>query len=232
MTALDHVNAMFSDPAPGLVFSKHERAAKPRRAHPTPHTWKGSMTGAERAVLDALAPPGDAALADLRALYARSNGVDLFTLTCPDCDDPHPAVQFLPVGEWEEKTAAWKPGGMCASFMEECPLYTCGEWRIIATLASEGMSLVMFFSGEHEGEPQAGRLYCIGLDGYLGFQELLAPDLGTLIGDIRRDPAAFFKRLGFSWVVNGEAGSFGDEIEGYAPDVRAHDAYAPWPPKS
>lgn len=173
---------------------------------------------------------GVPALQGLVELYKKSNGVDLFNLKCPNCEVPHPALSFFPVSEWEAVTAPWLPGGDMASFMEGCELYVNGVWRVIATFPSEEMRLVAFFKGQDNGEDMAGRIYCIGLDGYLGFEEIVAESVDALLESIVNDPAAFFNRVGFSWHVDTDHGCFGDSIDGYVPDQRLHPDRAPWPP--
>ena len=228
-TALTGIDDLMAHPAPGIVFGEHERAKLPRRAYPSRHAWGSAMTADERQELIGLVADSPQ-LADLLALYDRSNGVQLFYLKCPHCDDPHWALSFLPVSAWAEATAQWQDDGDCAPIMEGCELFTHGQWRVIASMPSEAMHLVQFFSGEHGGEQLAGKIFCIGLDGYLGFEEEVAPSLSALIDEIKRDPAAFFDRLGFAWMVDTGEGCFGDEIEQYIADVRGHPDAAPWPP--
>ncbi|MCC6968784.1 MAG: hypothetical protein IT434_01050 [Phycisphaerales bacterium] len=228
-TAIAAIESLMGDPAPGLVFGVHERAKLPRRAHPSRHAWGSEVTTAERKELIALTA-GSPELADLLDVYERSNGVHLFYLKCPNCDEPHWGLTLLPISEWATATAVWQAGGDCASLMEGCDLYHKGQWRVIASMPSEEMHLVQFFSGEHDGEKLAGKIYCIGLDGYLGFQEEVAPNLSSLMQDIAQDPAAFFDRLGFGWTVEVDEGCFGDPIEQYIADVRGHPDAVQWPP--
>lgn len=228
-TAIAEIESLMAHPAPGIVFAAHARANLPQRAHPSCHAWGGRMTAAEREELTALAA-GSPELADLVDVYERSNGVYLFYMKCPHCDESHWGLTLLPISEWAPATAVWQADGDCASFMEGCDLYSKGQWRVFASMPSEGMHLVQFFSGEHEGKKLAGKIYCIGLDGYLGFQDEVAPNLSALMQDIARDPAAFFDRLGFCWSVAVDEGCFGDPIDEYIADVRDHPDAAPWPP--
>lgn len=226
---LESIEELMQHPSPGLVFGPHDRALLPRRAHPTSHAWKGHMSAEESRLLTQLAA-GLPARNGLEALYKRSNGVDLFILKCPNCEEPHPAISFLPVSQWESATAAWKGDSEMASFMEGCDLYSQGEWRVIGSMASEEMRLVQFFSGNFEGEDVAGRIYCIGLDGYLGFEDVVAESVDELLDQVLKDPAAFFDRVGFTWLVDTDQGCFGDPIEAYTADVRQHPHSSPWPP--
>lgn len=216
-------------PAPGIIFDALDRRGIPRRAHPTRHAWGGGMTLAERQELTGLVA-GSPQLADVVEVYERSNGVDLFGLKCPHCDEPHWGLSLLPVSEWAAATARWQADGECASFMEGCSIYAYGQWRVIASLADEGMQLVQFFSGEYQGRQLAGNIFCIGLDGCLGFEEEIAPSLSSLMNEIVDDPAAFFRRLGFGWSVATDDGIFSNTIEQYVADVRGHPDAAPWPP--
>lgn len=226
--ALARLETLLAHPAPGLVFGPHKRAMLARRAHASRHERGGVMSSAERQELDRLVG-GRPELADLRELYECFDGARLFSLKCPRCDDPHWGLSLLPVSEWDAATGRWRAGGECASFMEECTLYTRGEWRVIAATANEGMSLVQFFSGERDGESLAGRIFCIGLDGVLGFEEEVAGSLSAMMDEMVRDPAAFFGRLGFCWSVESDHGCFGDPVESYVADVRGHPDAAPWP---
>ena len=220
-SAMASIRELMAHPAPGLVFGPHERAKLPRRAHPTRHKSWSPISERERAELDGLIA-GAPELADLAELYAWSNGLDLFALPGPGGDEQAWALSLLPVRQWAGATARWLPGGECESFMEECELYHNGTWRIFATFPSEGMNLVLFFSGEYEGRALAGRIFCLGLDGYLGFEDEVAPSFSALMQEIGRDPAGFFDRLGFTWEVQSPAGWFGDPIEAYVADVRDH----------
>jgi hypothetical protein len=228
-TALTTIEGLMAHPAPGLVFGTNEQANLPRRAYPTHHAWGGVMSEQERRELTTLVA-GSVQLGDLLELYQRANGVHFFYLKCPHCDEPHWALSLLPVSDWSAATSEWKPGGDCAYFMEGCDLYSHGEWRVIASTPSESMRLVQFFSGEHRGEQLAGKIFCIGLDGYLGFEEEVAPSLSALMQEITRDPVAFFNRIGFGWSVGTDLGCFGDTMEQYIPDMRDHPNAATWPP--
>ncbi|MEQ8845092.1 MAG: hypothetical protein RIB58_09580 [Phycisphaerales bacterium] len=223
-SAVASIQELMAHPAPGLVFGPHERAKLPRRAHPTRHTLSSPIGERERGELDRLIA-GAPELADLAELYAWSNGVDLFALPGVGGEEQAWALSLLPVRLWAGATALWMPGGECESFMEECELYHNGTWRVFATFPSEDMNLVQFFSGEYEGRALAGRIFCVGLDGYLGFEEEVAPNLSALMDEVRRDPAAFFDRLGFGW----EIGLYGDPIEAYVADVRDHPDAMPGP---
>ena len=227
-TALAAIEEFMSHPAPGLVLEQHEEANLPRRVHPTRHEWLAAIGPKERAELHRLVADYHE-LADLKELYERSNGVKLFYLKCPHCDEPHWALSFLPVRDWARASKVWRKGGMSSWALEECDMYTHGEWRVIAILPSEQMNLVQFFSGEYEGQKLAGKIFCIGLDGYMGFEEELAPSLSALLEEIQRDPAAFFNRLGFSWMVQTDEACFGDSIGGYMPDMRGEPDASPWP---
>lgn len=187
------------------------------------------MTAEERRELSSLVA-GAPELADLMELYEKSNGVDLFYLKCPNCDEPHWALSFLPISEWAAATAHWQPGGDCGWCTESCELYKLGTWRVVASLPSEELRLVQFFSGEEGEKKLSGKIFCIGLDGYLGYEEEVAPSLSALLDEIVRDPAAFFKRLGFSWVFQTDEGYFGDVIGSYLPDMRGDPDAQPWSP--
>ncbi len=215
--AMTSIQELMAHPAPGLVFGPHERAKLPRRAYPTRHKSWTPINQNERGELDRLIA-GAPELADLAELYAWSNGLDLFALPGPGGDEQAWALSLLPVRLWAGATAHWLPGGDCEAFLEDCPLYDHGSWRVFATFPSEGMNLVQFFSGEYESQALAGRIFCVGLDGYLGFEEEVAPNLSALMEEVVRDPAAFFDRLGFGW----EVGLYGDPIEAYVADVRGH----------
>jgi hypothetical protein len=228
-SALECIDELLSHPAPGLIFAAHDRLGLPRRAHPTPHLFKGAMSELEDQELARLAN-GAATLQGLIDFYRRSNGADLYILKCPNCEVPHPAISFLPVSEWAAATAAWQPGGEMAFCMEGCDLYAQTTWRVIASLPSEEMRLVQLFSGQYQGQDVAGRICCIGLDGYLGFDEVLAESFEGLLASIIKAPADFFNRLGFSWIVETDQGRCGDVIEGYTPNLQSHPDRAPWPP--
>ena len=228
-SVLESIDALMAHPFPGLVFKPHGDAGVPRRAHPTPHLLKGAMSEQEQQELAQLAG-GASALQGLVDFYRRSNGADLYILKCPNCEVPHPAISFLPVSEWAAATAAWQPGGEMASFMEGCDLYTQTTWRVIASLPSEEMRLVQFFSGHYQGQDVAGRICNIGLDGYLGFEDVVAESFEGLLASIINDPAEFFNRLGFTWIVETDQGCYGDPIEGYTPNLQLHPDRAPWPP--
>jgi hypothetical protein len=98
-TALASIEALMSHPAPGFVLEMHQEAKLPRRVHPTRHEWLAAIGPKERAELHRLVAESPQ-LADLKELYERSNGVNLFYLKCPHCDEPHWALSFLPVRNW------------------------------------------------------------------------------------------------------------------------------------
>jgi hypothetical protein len=227
-SALAGIQSLLDHPEPGLVFGPHERAKQPRRAHPSGHALGGPMRASERRTLLKLV--GDSPkLVDLLELYEQANAADLFYVRVPESDDPIPAISFLPVREWAAATAVWKDGE-CSSMLEECELFRRGEWRVIAQIEDESMCLVQFFSGTFGGKQLPGRIYCLGLDGHLGFEEQVAPNLSKVISEIVRDPAAFFGRIGFTWSVASSRGDyFGDPIEAYVADVRRHPDAKPWP---
>lgn len=228
-SACECIDELLSHPAPGLIFAAHDRIGLPRRAHPTPHLFKGAMSEQEVRELSQLAN-GAPVLQGLVDFYRRSNGADLYTLKCPNCEVPHPAISFLPVSEWAAATAAWQPGGEMASCMEGCDLYTQTTWRVIASLPSEEMRLVQFFSGHYEGKDMAGRICSIGLDGRLGYDEVVAENFDGLLASIANDPVEFLDRLGFTWIVETDRGRDGDPIEGYTPNLQLHPDRASWPP--
>jgi hypothetical protein len=224
----------FSDflqhPCPGLVFPVHERAMQPERAYPTPHLLGGPATPAELRELDALIFPSRSSHQTLLAFYAMHDGAFLLRLCRPDDDEDAGAVSLLPISQWREFTQPYLEGGDMAWAMENCPLYTHGNWRVIGVSPSEGLSFVMFFDGEYEGRALAGRMFCIGLDGYLGYEEELASSFDDFLDQIGRDPVAFFDKIGFCWHIDmGNGSGFGDPIGGYVPDVRKHPAFREWP---
>jgi hypothetical protein len=227
-TALEQLRAVLAHPAPGLLFAPHERAGAPERVYATPHEAGKTPPNAEIATLTKLASANPAALGGLVEVYSAMNGVSLCVLYEDINDRDVPAIAVSPIAEWEEATEPWVSGEM-AGFMDGCEMYGHGTWRVIGTLACEGQSLVMFFDGEHEGQPLAGRMFCIGLDGYLGYEELLAPSFDAFVSDLTSDPAALLNRVGFSWHVTAADGAiFGDPPEAYLRDVRGHRSLTEW----
>ncbi len=228
MRGVDAVLAMLDHAAPGMLFPEHDAAEAGDRVYLTPHRagapagWWG-LRKARR--LAARAP--DAA-ASLLALYRRHNGVALCEMPpIRELQSARPAyaVSLLPVDQWARATQDWLPGGEKASFMEGCDLYRNGTWRVIGGIADEGMSIVMFFDGEFRGVPQAGKCYCIGLDGILGFEEVLADSFDALLTKIGTDIVGLLNTVGFTWTVKGRDGSFyGDPPGEYLADARSHPA--------
>jgi len=175
--------------------------------YPTPHHAKEPPSAAALAELERLTAPDPAAHASLIKVYSQYDGLDFCNLYCPDCPDGHPALSLLPVEEWKAATDPWLPGGEMASFMEGGGYYDSGSWRVIGRLPSEAMCVVLFFDGAFEGMSLTGKVFTIGLDGYLGFEDEL------------------------SKMEDGKESHFGDPIESYLPDARAHPALAHWPSK-
>jgi hypothetical protein len=209
------------------VFPAHKWAPAPERAYATPHRAARGPSRAETAELARLAGSGSTELAALVEVYSQHNGAELCLLQDGLNQREVAALTLLPIQQWEEATEPWRDGEI-AEFMEGCELYRSGTWRVVAQLPSEDQSLVTFFGGVCRGEPLAGKMFCIGLDGLLGFEELLAPDFGAFIQEFTSNPAAVFERIGFCWYVKGKDGTYGDPIEGYVPDVRTHPHLTPW----
>lgn len=220
-TALSLLQTFLAHPAPGLLYAPHDGAKLGERAYTTSHKCEPPPTARSLEALQKLCERAPRELADVRAVWERWDGVDLLKIQDPDVENVY-ALSLLPIGEWDRASAAWHEGGDCSDFMRDCEMYTRGTWRVIGQLSSEGMCLVLFFDGEHEGAPLAGRMFCLGLDGYLGFEEELAPNFSAFVAEFTRDPARFFDRLGFTPSVSSRYGCFGDPIQTYMPDIRGH----------
>jgi hypothetical protein len=229
-TALLRIEELMAHSAPGLAFGPHQFAKLPRRVHATAHAWGGALSVAEREELDRLTL-NSSVFDDLHEVYQRANGACFFLMESQRDNEAHWGFQLLPIEAWREITDMWLPGGDYASFMEKCDLYKHGEWRVIAMIGDGGMFLIQFFSGERDGESLAGRIFCVGLGGLLGYEEEVAESFSSLIESVVRDPAAFFCRMGFTWSVESEEGCFGDPLERYVSDVRGDPDVQPWPAK-
>jgi hypothetical protein len=230
--ALEQLRAFLAHPAPGLLFAPHERAGAPERVYATPHEAGGTPSKKDLATLAALTKANAADLDGLVRTCTAMNGAAFCTLYEGTNDRDVPAVALLPIADWDEATEPWVSGEM-AEFMEGCEIYTRGTWRVIGVLPSERQNLVMFFDGEHEGQRLAGRMFCIGLDGYLGYEEPLAPSFDAFVSDLTSDPAALLGRIGFGWHVTAKDGkTYGDPIEAYLADVRGHASLTTWARKS
>jgi|GEM_PF-4784838 len=223
----DYLNLLLEtleDPAPGLFFDKHKRAKVPKRAYRSGHANNPSSTASEIAQLKELCgtlPNGLDALTDLYRLH---NGVRMYQLPKRGTDTAVYAVELYPLKDWDTHTAYWTSEDMTWA-MDDCPLYKCGPWRVIGTFGSEAMSIVMFFGGVYEGIEQAGRCYCLGLDGYLGYEEELAESFEQFAIQLSgKRIVDTFDRVGFTSfiqteVMDGRPVGFGDVVKKYLPDV-------------
>ncbi len=212
------------DPAPGLIFGKHKLANLPKRAYRSGHE---AGPGADAEALSRLRslcgsmPNGLDALVDL---YTVHDGLKMYRMPERSSGETRYAVSLYPLAEWDEQTAIWTADDM-AWAMEDCPLYKCGPWKVIGGFGSESMSIVMFFGGEFEGVDQAGRCYCLGLDGYLGYEEELAQSFEQLAvhlsGKLIVDTLNYVGFAGFveTEVIDGRSIGFGDVVKKYIPDV-------------
>jgi hypothetical protein len=226
MSALATLRSLFAHPAPGLLFAAHSRAGVGERAFSSPHRAEPPPPADQAAALVALCAANPLAHADLIEFYLAHNGAELCLLWHDDGETEEAALTLLPISYWDGITSEWSTGHL-RDFMSGCDMYTHGTWRVIAQMPSEGMCLTYFFDGEHEGESLACRMCCIGLDGYLGFEETLAMGFGAFASEFSRDPAAFFNRIGFCCGVSGNGGNFGDPVDLYLPDVHAHPSLRP-----
>lgn len=226
---LDALRRFINHPAPGLVFAAHEHAAAPERAHATPHEAGSPPSAEQLRTLDQLTSDNPKAFRALREWYTAHNGAALCILWDQHTQEQTAALGLLPIELWHEATKPWCTGGEFAELTESCPLYTAGHWRVIGTLASEGLSLVMFFGGTYEGIPLAGRMTCVGLDPALDVEDVLAENFEEFIDDFTTDPAEFFERVGFTWGVTTDKGSFSDPVAEYVSDIRNHPGLKPWP---
>jgi hypothetical protein len=179
-------------------------------------------------VLRSLTLKHPAAHGDFVECYERINGAAVCVLWESINTREIAALTLLSIEDWEVATEPWSSGEL-AGFMQGCAMFTRGTWRVIAELPSESQCLVYFFDGEHEGRALAGSMFCLGLDGILGFEEVLAPSFAEFIGELTRDPAALLDRIGFCWHIMRDARvGWGDPVEAYVPDVRGHPDLTEW----
>lgn len=225
--SLEAFRTLLSHPAPGLVFGAHQFAGVGERAYATPHHAAPPPSRPGMQLLESLTAKHRDALSDVVEVYSAHDGLGFCELYDRDMDRTVPALRLLPISGWEEATEEWRSGD-CSRFMEDVAMYHAGQWRVIGQMPCEGLSLVVFFGGDYEGKPLAGRMFCLGLDGYLGYEEELAPSLDAFARSFAADPAAVFKRIGFGWGVETERGNFGDPIQSYVADVRGHPSLTRW----
>ncbi len=220
---------MLNDPAPGLVFGAYDEFKIPERAHASPHGIAPRAGWLARRQLKRLTR-GNPALADLVEFFTKWNGLRICTMWDDLNHRDIGAIDFLPIKWWSEQTRPYIDGDMVWA-MKHCEMYKRGTWRIIARLHCEGMGLVIFFDGQHEGESLAGKMFMVGLDGLLGYEEVLAPSFSAFLEEFVANPAAWFERIGFSWHMRDPATGdwLGDVIREYVPDVRDHPALTEWP---
>jgi len=213
-----------NDPAPGLFFDKHKRANAPKRAYRSRHASSPPSTVDEIAQLNELCGTISNGLDVLVDLYTRHNGVRMYQMPNLGTDGAAYAIELYPLKDWDAHTTCWTSDDL-AWAMDDCPLYKCGPWRVIGTFGSEAMSIVMFFGGEYKGIQQTGRCYCLGLDGYLGYEEELAENFEQLAIQLSgKRIVDTLDRVGFTGfiqteVMDGRPVGFGDVVKKYLPDV-------------
>lgn len=224
MDGLKSLLDMLGHPAPGTKFPPHKEAGAGERVFLTPHTaGKPAGSKALRAIEDLCCESPELS-EQLMSLYRLHDGVQFCRMPDLPVQAGAPAIQLLPVKRWDAATKPWVSGDM-AWAMEECTLYQSCPWRVIGGFSSEAMSIVLFFGGEHEGVPQAGKCYCIGLDGMLGYEEVLAESFDELLKMIGDDTIGLLDRVGFTWAVQAPHGVYyGDPPSGYIPGARGHAA--------
>lgn len=213
-----------SDSAPGLIFDKHKRAKAPKRAYRSGHEGGPPCSADELSQLKDLCGSMSNGLDALVDLYTIHNGIRVYKMPSHDIDASSFAVELFPFSEWDKHTAKWTAEDM-AWAMEGCPLYDCGLWKVIGSFGSEAMNIVLFFSGEYEGVQQSGRCYCLGLDGYLGYEEELAVNFEQLAVQLSgKLIVETLNRVGFTGFIqtdciDGQAIGFGDVVKKYLPNV-------------
>ena len=213
--------SMLNDPAPGLRFDPHDAAEVGERVYSTPH-YRAKPAGLlARLAIRKLCKNATELQKQLLALYSNCNGVGICLLPPVPPMPSQYMLELYPVQSWRRATSRWKQDDYLSELLEQCPVYASGTWMVIGALNSEGMSLVLFFDGEYKGINLAGRCFCIGLDGYLSFEDELAESFTGLTEYIGTDLIGLTKKLGYSWCVAGPNGSmFGDVPEEYMKDVR------------
>lgn len=220
--------SLFSHTAPGLVFDEHRAAGQPRRARSTPHQLGGRPSWWSRRVVRRLA--SHPALSDFAEFYTAHDGADLCIMPDPFNGGQTAALSLLPVREWEPATAQFTRRHALRRWQaEEVPLYRSAPWRVFALSPDEGFCLTIFFGGEHEGVPLAGKIYHLALDGPLAADEPVAPTFHDLLRQLGTDLGGFLDRIGFTSSVQGPGGGwYGDPPIGYLEDVTKDPDYTPW----
>jgi len=156
--SLHAFRAMLSHPAPGLVFAAHEFAGVGERAYATPHSAAGPPSASDLRLLESLAAKHRDLLGGVLETYAAHDGMGFCELYDRGMDRVVPALQLLPISEWEDATEVWRSGD-CADFLDRDGMYQGDRWRVVGQMPSEGVCVVVFFDGEHEGKALAGRVF-------------------------------------------------------------------------
>lgn len=220
MEGAEALISMLRDPAPGMRFAAHEQTGIPERVHRTPHFSPPPASLFARRAIKKLCRESPELREQLLSIYRRHDGVALCMM--PDVGEVpgRPAITLLPVRYWKPASRPFIDGDM-ASALEGCPLYQSGTWRVIGEVSSESNSIILFFDGEYEGVPLAGRSYCVGLDGYLGHEEVLAESFEDLLQMLGLDIVGLIETIGYTWYVKAADGStYGDVPSEYLSDVR------------
>lgn len=223
------VQSFLAHPAPGIVFEPHDGAHVPERAYATPHQSGKRTFWWQRRQFTSLTRSHSERFEGMRSVYRKYNGLSLCHMKDPLYKREVPALRILPLAAWDEATQPWKSGDL-APFLNGCDIYNQATWRVFGTLSSESQCLVIFFDGEMDGRPLAGNIFCIGLDGCLGFEEVLANSFDEFLIEFTTNPIAIFEKVGFTWAVADNQGRYYGDVAGkYVPDVRTHPKYANWP---
>ncbi len=210
---------LLSHPSPGLHFPTHDRIEgskpytipSPHRTNPVP--GPGALTR-----LRELTAHDPKLQRDLLSVYNLANGFDICRILHDDL--ARPALTLHPIEFWNMWTEQFEE--TFDSFLEDLRnVYIPGNYVVIGAVEGEEQNLILFTRGEHEGQSIAGRIFCVGLDGYLGYLEPVANSLPDLISQIGDDPLPLFARFPWTHIASDNAGHFyGAVPDRYIPDAR------------
>ncbi len=223
MGGLSSLLSMLCHPAPGLKFPHHDGSGVGPVVVPVSHHGEPPASDAGLKQIDALCENAPELASQLGALYGKHDGVAMSVLPALPGEDPMPAAWLLPTEDWDAATDEWTGDDMSWAF-EGLEMYSAGTWRVIGGIAGEGTDIVLFFDGEHNGEPLAGKCFCISLDPVLGYEEVVARSVDSLLARLGDDLVGFLSEVEFCWTTASDEGTeYGWEPDEYLPDVRGNE---------
>jgi hypothetical protein len=210
---------LLTHPAPGLHFPVHKSIpgskpytiSSPHRINPPP------TPGALHRLRSLTAHDADLQR-DVLSIYEIANGFDVCRVLFEDIT--RPALTLHAIEYWDMWTQQLDI--TFESFLADLRhVYIPGHYHVIGAVEGEESTLVLFTRGEHEGRPIAGNIFCVALDGYLGYLEPVAMSLPDLIAQIGADPLPLLAKFPWTHTSKDDQGNFcGSVPDRYISDIR------------